>query len=420
MSTVIAKNVQIGTSGTATDNFTIFQPATPDGTLRIGNGNTGITSSFVSMTSAGDVAVSGAFSVAGNNISAVNSLGFRNRIINGDMRIDQRNAGASVNSASGTNVFAVDRFGFDQSAECVIACQRVADAPTGFVNSLRMTVSTPDSSVGAAQYAQLQQKFEGFNVADLAWGTASAASVTLSFWVKSSVTGNYPVRLVNADGSRSYPFYVTVNAANTWEYKTKTIPGPTSGTFSTDNSTSFALGFSFAVGSNYTGATADVWNTTSGYLAANLANTTGWVATTGATFNITGVQLEAGSVASPFERRDYGRELIMCQRYYQRYQATSAYTPVLFQGRMRTTTSFAGVITLPVVMRAAPTVTATNSTNAWYIATAGDLNSNTVTLDNASTSVVALTMTTSTGVAGQGGTVYPVASGTYFDFNSEL
>jgi hypothetical protein len=111
---------------------------------------------------------------------------------------------------------------------------------------------------------------------------------------------------------------------------------------------------------------------------------------------------------------------MMCQRYYQKYQGTAAYTPVLFQGRMRTTTSFAGVITLPVVMRATPTVTATNSTNAWYISTAGDLNSNTVTLDTASTSVVALAMTTSTGVAGQCGTVYPVASGTYFDFNSEL
>lgn len=411
MSTVIAKNVQIGTSGTATDNFTIFQPATPDGTLRIGNGNTGITSSFVSMTSAGAVALSGAFSVAGNNISAVNSLGFRNRIINGDMRIDQRNAGAS---GSGSGRYFVDRW-FIGTDISTIATQRSTDAPSGFTNSSLVSITT-GGTVSAGTAAYIRHKIEGFNTADLAWGSASAQSVTLSFWAKASITGTYGVGLMNSAANRSYVGQYTISAANTWEYKTIVVSGDTTGTWLTDNGTGIQISFDIGSGSNVQ-ATAGAWGAGSYWRASGNVQL---AATTGATFYITGVQLEAGSVASPFERRDYGRELMMAQRYYQKYQGTSAYTPVLFQGRMRTTTSFAGVITLPVVMRAAPTVTATNSTNAWYIATAGDLNSNTVTLDNASTSVVALTMTTSTGVAGQGGVVYPVASGTYFDFNSEL
>jgi hypothetical protein len=343
-------------SGTGT--FTIASPGTStDRTLTLpDNSGTVLTDSGT------QTANFSALTVNSNNISATNSLGFRNRIINGDMRIDQRNAGASVNSSSASVVYAVDRFPFSQSADCVIACQRVTDAPAGFVNSLRLTVSTPDTSVGAAQYAQLEQKFEGFNVADLAWGTASAASVTVGFWVKSSITGNYPVRLVNSNGSRSYPFYITVNAANTWEYKTKTIPGPTDGTFSTDNSQAFALGFGFAIGSNYTGATQDVWNTTSGYLAANIANTTGWVATTGATFYITGVQLEAGSVATPFERRDIGRELIMCQRYYYGLEtgrnSSNLTVPTGYAGSSINAWLF---IQHPVTMRVAPTVT----TGSW-------------------------------------------------------
>jgi hypothetical protein len=313
------------------------------------------------------LAVNTITNAAGGNTAQINGMtptadslqGFRNRIINGDMRIDQRNNGASVDSSNASAVYAVDRFPFSQSADCVIACQRVTDAPAGFVNSLRLTVSTPDTSVGAAQYAQLEQRIEGFNVADLAWGTASAASVTVGFWVKSSITGNYPVRLVNSNGSRSYPFYITVNAANTWEYKTKTIPGPTDGTFSTDNSQAFTLGFGFAIGSNYTGATQDVWNTTSGFLAANIANTTGWVATTGATFFITGVQLEAGSVATPFERRPYGTELALCQRYYYRLTAATAFANA-GTGRAYSTTNGQAVIAMPVSMRAAPTGAVSN------------------------------------------------------------
>lgn len=282
---------------------------------------------------------------------------FRNRVINGDMRIDQRNNGASLSSSSGVTVFAVDRFKQDQNSNCVLSIQRVVDAPIDFYNSLKFTVTTPDTSIASTEYVQLQHIFEGSNVQDLNWGTANAKTVTVSFWVKSSVTGNYPVRLVNPDGSRSFPFYVTINSANTWEYKTKTIPGPTTGSFPVDNTLCFALGVSFAVGSLYAGATADSWNTTTAYQAANLANNTGWIGTTGATFFITGVQLEPGSVATPFERRPYGTELALCQRYFQKLDVGIGPQYAAFSGNIPAATR----VDFKTTMRASPSQSFVNS-----------------------------------------------------------
>jgi hypothetical protein len=250
--------------------------------------------------------------VNSNNISAVNSLGFRNRIINGDMRIDQRNAGASV-ALTNVGVYTVDRWLGVEDTDGVITAQRSTVAPLGFSNSLLFTVTTADASLGSTQYSYIGQRIEGFNVADFAWGTANAAAVTLSFWVRSSLTGTFGGSVQNSATNRSYPFTFTISAANTFEYKTVTIPGDTSGTWTTDNSIGIALLFSLGAGSAFTG-TAGAW------AASNFVKPTGsvnLVSTLNATFYITGVQLEAGSVASPFERRDYGRELIMCQRYFE-------------------------------------------------------------------------------------------------------
>jgi hypothetical protein len=279
-----------------------------------------------------------------------NSMGFRNRIINGDMRIDQRNAGAvitGVTTATG-RVFPVDRTGFANQTDGVCTTQQSDTAPAGFKNSLYATVTTADASIGAAQYCTLNQRVEGFNVSDLGWGTADAQAVTISFWVQSSITGTYCISIYNSGGARSYVATYTVNVANAWEQKTITIAGDTSGTWLSTNGIGFHLNFCLSTGTTYQQA-AGAWGTTA--FAIGSSAQTQWVSTLGATFYITGVQFEAGSVASPFERRDYGRELMMCQRYYQKIAGINSL------GYALTGTAFITPVAFKVTMRASPSVT---------------------------------------------------------------
>jgi hypothetical protein len=242
------------------------------------------------------------------------SLGFRNRILNGGMVIDQRNAGAATaNTISG---YTLDRWAVSQSTTGKLIAQQNAGSvtpPAGFKNYLGVT-SQSAYSVAAGDYYMIYQMIEGNNVADLGFGAAGAATITISFWVRSSLTGTFGGSLQNNATNRSYPFTYTISAANTWEQKTLTIAGDTTGSWETGTGTGIRIQFGLGVGSTYSG-TAGSWQ------GANLISATGAtsvVGTNGATFYITGVQLEAGSVASPFERRDYGRELIMCQRYARR------------------------------------------------------------------------------------------------------
>ena len=241
-------------------------------------------------------------------------LGTKNLIINGDMRIDQRNAGASLTVNTAAVVYSVDRlFTYGQASDGVFTVQQVTDAPSGFINSVKATVTTADASIGASQLYILSHKIEGNNIAHLDWGTANAKTVTLSFWVKSSLTGTFSGSLKNHDGSRAYPFTYTISSANTWEKKTITITGDTTGTWLTTNATGITLSFTLGSGSSRLG-TANTWN------AANLDGATGTtevIATNGATFYLTGLQLEVGENATPFEYRMYSQELAMCQRYYQ-------------------------------------------------------------------------------------------------------
>jgi hypothetical protein len=264
-------------------------------------------------TTAITVGTDQAVAIGGNNISAVNSLGFRNRIINGGMVIDQRNAGASVTVTGGSSYYSCDRWQEWMSQNSKYSIQRSTTAPTGFINSLLATSLSAYSVISSDSFA-LNQIIEGLNCADLAWGTASASTVTVSFWVRSSLTGTFGGALSNSAVNRSYPFTYTISSANTFEYKTITIPGDTSGTWLTDNGIGIRLWFSIGAGSTYLG-TAGSW---AGADYRGATGQTSVVGTNGATFYITGVQLEAGSVATPFERRDYGRELIMCQRYYEK------------------------------------------------------------------------------------------------------
>jgi hypothetical protein len=207
----------------------------------------------------------------------------------------------------------VDRFEFSNITDGAWTGQRTTTAPTGFTNSLLFTVTTADASLGATQFATTAQKIEGFNTADLGWGTASAKTVTLSFWVRSSLTGTFGGAFVNSAQDRSYPFTYTVNSANTFEYKTITVTGDTSGTWVSDNGVGLRVYFGLGVGSTYSG-TAGAW---AGAFYISATGATSVVGTNGATFYITGVQLEPGTVATPFERKSYGQELALCQRYYE-------------------------------------------------------------------------------------------------------
>jgi hypothetical protein len=256
---------------------------------------------------------------ASGGVFAPASSVFKNRIINGDCRIDQRNAGASVTGNNG--VFVVDRFPFAVTQSSKLTAQQNAGAvtpPAGFKNYIGITSSSA-YSVLSTDYFLLQQRIEGFNVADLDWGTANAATVTLSFWVRSSLTGTFGGAVYNAAGNRSYPFTYTITAANTWEQKSVTIAGDTSGTWATNNTTGMFLSFSMGSGSTYSG-TAGAW---SGSLFTSATGATSVVGTNGATWNITGVQLERGTQATSFEYRQYQQELELCQRYFCKSSSTN-------------------------------------------------------------------------------------------------
>ncbi len=288
--------------------------------------------------------------------SPPNSMGFRNRVINGDMRINQRNA---VTTIDGTNsTYSVDRWAGADATDGVFTLQQSTTAPAGFTNSLLATVTTADASLGATQRSLIIQYIEGQNVADLGWGTANAQSVTLSFWVRSSLTGTFGAALLNSAEDRSYPFNYTINSANTFEYKTVTIPGDTTGTWLTTNGIGIGVHFNLGTGSTYSG-TANTWAATRYYTPTGATSVIG---TLNATFYITGVQLEAGTNASAFERRDYGRELMMCQRYYQKMTSTTAYGyPASGVVVGFNTTSAYGSLQYLQQMRAAPTISTTGS-----------------------------------------------------------
>jgi hypothetical protein len=248
------------------------------------------------------------------NAYADGALSNRNKIINGAMTIDQRNAGAAVTVNAVGSFFPTDRFfGSGQNTDGVFTLQQSATAPAGFVNSVIATVTTADASIGATQFYLFNQYIEGHNTADLGWGTASAKAITLSFWARSSLTGTFGGVVSNGGQNRSYPFTYAISATDTWEYKTITIAGDTSGTWLTTNGIGIRLHFDLGVGSTYRG-TAGAWAGAT-YLGATGA--TDVIGTLNATWYVTGVQLEAGDTATPFEHRSYGAELALCQRYYE-------------------------------------------------------------------------------------------------------
>jgi hypothetical protein len=277
---------------------------------------------------------------------------FKNRLINGQMTISQRNGTSSVTANDG--VYGVDRFVTIASQSSKLTVQQDAGGvtpPVGFGDYLGYTSSSA-YSITSTDYFGIVQHIEGFNTSDFAWGTANAQTVTLSFWVRSSLTGTFGGAITNAAQNRCYPFSYTISAANTWEQKSITIAGDTTGTWvGATNGRGLSMYFSLGIGSTYSG-TAGAWSGTTFYSATGATSVVG---TSGATFYITGVQLEKGSTATSFDYRPYGTELVLCQRYYEQSNEITEQFP-LFKGREADRLRI-GTIQYKVTKRATPTIT---------------------------------------------------------------
>ena len=274
-----------------------------------------------------------------------NVSGRRNLIINGAMQIAQR---ATSDASISDNEFVVDRYSLRTSNSGWYSAEQSTDAPSDFSNALKIT-SLGANSPAAGAYIFFSQKIEGFNSAHLKFGTSDAKTVTLSFHIKSSLTGTFAGSLRNSAQNRSYPFTFTISSANTYEYKTITIAGDTSGTWvGSTNGIGLEVIFNLGSGTNNQG-TAGAW-ASAGYLSASGVSVKNLVETNGATLFISGVQLEVGDSASDFEHRSFGEELALCQRYYQEIR----------QGIIGECTNTNGTCywwyDLPVVMRATPSI----------------------------------------------------------------
>jgi hypothetical protein len=280
-------------------------------------------------------------------------LMYKNKIINGNMAIFQRGTAATSNLT-----YSVDRWRFDKGNDATESVSQNTDAPVGFNYSLRNTISVGDATIGAAQFSGLQQTIEGYNIADLGWGTANAKTVTLSFWVRSSVTGQYTGSVRNSDDTRINPYNITVNTANTWEYKTVTITGDTGGTWNTTNGGGMQITLYAALGSNFTGGTANTWGTSPNFGCGTPVN---GIASNGNIFAITGVQLEVGTQATTFTTAggSYGAEFFLCQRYYYRTSCLTGgqqSTPLTPMGWAYTTSNLYVPVVFPQPMRGTPTL----------------------------------------------------------------
>ena len=314
----------------------------------------------------------------------------RNRIINGAMVIDQRNAGGSVTPTN--QQYTLDRWRAVTQTSSKYSVQQSSTVPVGFVNSLLMT-SLSAYSVTASEWMGFQQNIEGYNIADLGWGTANAKTVTLSFWVRSSLTGTFGGSLANSDASRSYPFSYTISLANTWQQISITIAGDTTGTWLTNNGVGIRTTFGTGVGSNFL-ASAGSWANGEYYGATGEVSVVG---TLGATWYMTGLQLEVGSSATGYEYRQYGQELALCQRYFEKTYSQNValgtstesnieWAGTSFQSLASTGQFQAQLRPFMAVKRAAPTMTfwdLVGNQGKWtrYLVGSGPSNNNTVTVD---------------------------------------
>jgi len=283
----------------------------------------------------------------------------KNKIINGNMLIAQR--GTSGTPTAGGNYLACVKWKAWEASDAAVTLSQETDGPTGqFTKCLKYNITTADSSITASQFGMVRQMIEGQNIIDLGFGTASAQSVTISFWVKSSLTGSHGAALNNGNEDRSYPFAYTVSSANTWEYKTVTIPGDTSGTWDTDTTAGMIITFGLGTGTTYQG-TADAWQAGNKFQPSGTIQNIGTISN----WNVTGVQLEAGVNATDFENLQFTNQLQLCQRYYYKsYAQDSGTVPLTSSGWLGSrhgiayqTNNVGMDVRYPVVMRSSPSVT---------------------------------------------------------------
>lgn len=297
------------------------------------------------------------FLLVASNVSAPAYTGSKNLLINGAFRFDQRWGGA-LQTLTTSNRYICDKWAFliSGNAGTITSQQTTAtDGPAGFPNYMRLQTTVIDASMGSTKFLQLAQRIEGNLLAALQFGTGRAQSVSMSFWVRSSLTGLFAGSIQNAvAGTRSYVFNYTINAANTWELKTVTIPGDVVGTWVTNSGLGMQLTLDYGSGTNFK-TTANVWTAGQFFSTSGTVNITG---TLNATFDITGVQLEAGSIPTNFERLQYTHELVLCQRYF----GSSSGLVTIWSGNTAASTSYYVSVTLKATMRAAPSVSISNTT----------------------------------------------------------
>ena len=323
-------------------------------TLRVNTlQNTSTTDGGISINNSGHVTVDG---VA---MPSAGPLSNRNLIINGAMQVAQRGTSVTgVSNGSNDGYQTLDRFAlnfsFSPSGACTISQDTDVPSNEGFSNSYKLDVTTANTSIGSTQRILVEYKIEAQDVRNSGWNYTSASSdITLSFWAKSSKAGTYCLTArANDTGHKYYVFEYTL-AANTWKKITHSIPGDSSLVFNNDTGNGLELQWTLAVGADKDNATANQWNATSSANAAT-SNQVNFFDSTDNNFWLTGVQLEVGSVATPFEHRSYGDELARCQRYFRRYCEGSSYkmSPCVFIGN--TSTIAYGNMNLVPSMRAVP------------------------------------------------------------------
>jgi hypothetical protein len=365
-------------------------------------------------------------SVANTSLGAGNASIMKNRIINGAMVIDQRNAGASFAQTNGA--FNLDRyFGYSYTGSATTGKYTVQQnagsvtPPVGFANYLGVT-STATTSTNAGDIYMISQRIEGYNIADLNFGTANAKTITLSFWVRSSATGTFGGSIGNGD-VRTYPFTYTISAANTWEQKSITIAGDTGGTWLTTNGRGMDVVFQLQIGSTFT-TSPNAW-TSSFYYGAN--GCVNLLNNNGATWYMTGLQLEVGSSATGFEYVNYQTSLANCQRYYYVHNGTfvnpssSVITPVGIASQESSTLAITAV-PFKINMRSAPTLISTSGTDYYRFARAGGTDYfNSFTLDSTNTTIATIYNDSDiSGTAGWAGRMLTNSTSASVAFNAEL
>jgi len=417
-------------SGTGASSTTYWRGDGTWATVSGGSGTPGGSTTQVQYNNAGSFAGSANLTFDGTNVQVANSItsantfGFKNRIINGGMVIAQRGTSATnpTNGGSSPGYTNIDRISYwaDTSLSSNWTIQQSSSAPTGFSSSVLVT-ATSASSIISTSYNTINQAVEAFNTSDLLWGTANAKSCTFSFWVNCSLNGTFAGYVYNSGYGYCYPFTYSIPTANTWTFITITITPPTAGTWlSNTNGIGLQVGLSMAVGSTFQG-TANTWQSAS--FKIGVSGAVNVLATNGATFYTTGWQFEVGTQATSFDFRDYGRELILCQRYY--YQTSpigttgGASNAIIMMGGIEGTAAAALGCPLPVTMRAVPSLAINDSRMYSFSSNMAPANWSIVSNRSTKTNGGVETATTTT-VGGQACYIYGQGVVSYAAFSAEL